>query len=73
MERRLLEKLAEFGKPTELHAEDLALGKILEGQGFVLFVRDTALAVITPRGRHVLSGAPDPTPGKKPPPLGFLS
>jgi hypothetical protein len=70
MERRLLEKLAEFGKPTELHAEDLARGKILEGQGFVLFVRDTALAVITPRGRHVLSGAPGPTPGKKPPPLG---
>jgi len=38
----------------------------------VLFIRDTAFAVITPRGRHALSGEPDPTPGKKPPPLGFL-
>jgi hypothetical protein len=38
----------------------------------MMFVRSSAFAVITPRGRHALSGEPDPTPGKKPPPLGFL-
>ena len=70
-ERKLLEKLAVAGKPTELGAEDLILGKILEDRGLLLVVRNSAMAVITPRGRHALSGAPSPTPGKKPP-LGFL-
>ena len=72
-ERQLLEKLADAGRPMALEAEDLALGKLLEQKGLVLFVRDNSVAVIMPKGRHVLSGAPDPTPGKKPPPLGFLS
>ena len=68
-DRQLLEMLAEAGKPT---AEDLTLGKILERRGMVFFVRDTAFAVITPKGRHALTGSePSPTPGKKP--LGFLS
>jgi hypothetical protein len=70
-ERTLLEKLADAGQPTELHAEDLPLGKILEGRGLMLFVRNSALAVIMPKGRHALAGEPSPTPGKKPP-LGFL-
>jgi hypothetical protein len=70
-ERQLLEKLADAGRPTALDAEDLALGKILEQRGLILFVRDSAVAVIMPRGRHVLAGEPSPTPGKKPP-LGFL-
>ena len=70
-ERKLLEKLADAGKPTELGAEDLILGKILEDRGLLLVVRNSAMAVITPRGRHALSGAPAPGPGKKPP-LGFL-
>lgn len=71
-ERRLLETLADAGKPTELDGEDFAVGKLLEHRGLVLFVRNSALAVIMPKGRHALSGEPDPTPGKKPPPLGFL-
>ena len=70
-ERKLLEKLADAGKPTELGAEDLILGKVLEDRGLLLVVRNSAMAVIMPRGRHALSGAPSPTPGKKPP-LGFL-
>ena len=71
-EHALLEKLADAGQPTELRAEELTLGKVLENRGLVFFVRDTASAVITPRGRHVLAGEPSPKPGKKPP-LGFLN
>ena len=63
-ERKLLEKLADAGKPTELGAEDLILGKILEDRGLLLVVRNSAMAVITPRGRQALSGAPAPGPGK---------
>ena len=70
-EQALLEKLADAGQPTELRAEELTLAKILEMRGLVFFVRDTASAVITPRGRHWLAGGPNPKPGKKPP-LGFL-
>ena len=70
-EQALLEKLADAGQPTELHTEELTLAKILEMRGLVFFVRDTASAVITPRGRHALTGEPNPKPAKKPP-LGFL-
>ena len=70
-ERALLEKLADAGRPMALEAEDLALGKALEQRGLVLFVRDSAVAVIMPKGRHALSGESSPKPGKKPP-LGFL-
>jgi hypothetical protein len=71
-ETALLEKLADAGQPTELRAEDLTLGKTLEQRGLILFVRNSALAVIMPKGRHALSGEPSPTPGKKPPPFGSL-
>ncbi len=37
MERHLLERLAQAGKPTELRAEDLTLGKTLEHRGLTLF------------------------------------
>ena len=70
-DRHLLERLADAGRPIALEAEDLALGKVLEQRGLVLFVRDSAVAVIMPKGRHALAGEPSPTPGKKPP-LGFL-
>ena len=70
-ERQLLEMLADAGKPTELGAEDLVVGQNLERRGLILFVRNSALAVILPKGRHALSGEPA-TPGRKPPPLGFL-
>ena len=70
-ERQLLEKLAEAGRPMALEAEDLALGKALEQRGLVLFVRDSAVAVIMPKGGHGLSGEPSPKPGKNPP-SGFL-
>ena len=59
-ERQLLESLAQAGQPTELRAEDLILGKTLESSGLLCFVRDTAWAVITPKGRHALF---DPEPG----------
>ena len=41
-EQALLEKLADAGQPTELHAEELTLAKILEMRALVFFVRDTA-------------------------------
>ena len=70
-EQQLLAGLAQAGKPTELRAEDLTLGKTLESSGLVCFVRDTAWAVITPRGRHALAGSePNPSPRKNP--MGFL-
>ena len=56
-ERQLLEKLAEAGKPTELNGEDLLLGRLLQQKGLVLVVRDSAFAVITPKGRHALTDA----------------
>ena len=71
-ERKLLEMLADAGKPTELQREDLTLGKILEGRGLMMFVRNSASAVITPRGRHALAGGAEPKPPGKKPPLGFL-
>ena len=71
-DRQLLEMLADAGRPTELHAQDFALGKILEGRGLMLFVRNSASAVITPRGRHALAGEEEAKPAKKKPPLGFL-
>ena len=62
-ERQLLEGLAQAGQPTELRAEDLMLGKTLESSGLLCFVRDTARAVITPKGRHALF---HPEPGPQP-------
>ena len=36
----------------------------LEQRGLVLFVRDSTVAVIMPKGRHALSGEPSPKPAK---------
>jgi hypothetical protein len=74
-ERALLEKLADAGKPTELGGADAIVGKTLERAGLVLFVRNSASAVITPKGRHAITAVEfslKPTSTKKPP-LGFLS
>jgi hypothetical protein len=65
-ERHLLARLAAAGRPIALAAEDLALGKVLEERGLVLFVRDGAVAVIMPKGRHALTGEEEPKPGRKP-------
>jgi hypothetical protein len=71
-ERCLLELLAAAGKPTELREEGLTLGKVLERRGLVFFVRDTAFAVVTPKGRHALADPePNPKPSRKHP-IGFL-
>ena len=70
-ERQLLEILADAGKPTELFGEVLTLGKILEGRGLVMFVRNSAFAVILPKGRHALASEEEAKPAKKKP-LGFL-
>ena len=59
-ERRLLERLADAGKPTQLFGEDLKIAKSLESDGIVFMVRDTPYAVITPKGRHVLAGRKRP-------------
>lgn len=75
-EQQLLAGLAQAGKPTELRAEDLTLGKTLESSGLVCFVRDTAWAVITPKGRHALhalaGSEPNPNPNPRKNPMGFL-
>jgi hypothetical protein len=68
-ERALLARLAEAGKPTEVDADDLALGRILETRGLVFFVRNGAFAIITPKGRNAL-GSSEPAPRK---PLGYVS
>ena len=73
-ERALLEKLASAGRPTELDGDDLVLGQTLGPRGLVLFVRNSASAVITPKGRHALTAVDismKPVSPKKPP-LGFL-
>jgi hypothetical protein len=73
-ERALLEKLASAGQPTELDGDDLILGQTLEPHGLVLFVRNSAAAVITPKGRHALTAidiSMKPVSPKKPP-MGFL-
>ena len=74
-ERALLQKLASAGRPTELDGDDLILGHTLEPHGLVLFVRNSASAVITPKGRHAITAVEftlKPASPKKPP-LGFLS
>jgi hypothetical protein len=48
--RALLEKLADAGKPTELGGGEAIVGKTLERAGLVLFTRNSASAVITPKG-----------------------
>jgi hypothetical protein len=65
-ERQLLEKLATEGKPTRLTDEDMLIAKALEEAGLVFLVRNTLDAIITPKGRHILSGKEAPKPGKKP-------
>jgi hypothetical protein len=68
-ERALLAKLAEAGMPTEVDADDLALGRILETRGLVFFVRNGAFAIITPKGRNALgNGEP-----KSRQPLGYVT
>jgi hypothetical protein len=74
-ERELLERLAAEGRATTLYAEDLQVANSLEADGLVFLVRDTlgqdaVSAVITPKGRRLLTD-PDPPPKSKPP-FGFL-
>ena len=73
VERDLLHSLAAAGKPTELSGADSLVGKVLEQMGLVFFVRNSASAVITPKGRHLLQ---EPESSLKPistkHPFGFL-
>ena len=53
---------------------DLILGQTLEPHGLLLFVRNSAAAVITPKRRHALTAidiSMKPVSPKKPP-IGFL-
>jgi len=70
-ERKLLERLADEGKPTRLTAEELTAAESLESDGLLFMVGDTGSAIITPKGRHVLAGNEPPKPPSKKP-LGFL-
>jgi hypothetical protein len=65
-ERKLLDRLAAEGKATRLALGELQVAKSLEADGLVFIIRDTLDAVITPKGRHILSGQEAPKPGKKP-------
>ena len=73
-ERALLHFLADAGKPTKLSGPHAIVGKALEQMGLVFFVRDSASAVITPKGRHLIFEAPQSpfTPVGKKEPRGFL-
>jgi hypothetical protein len=70
-DRRLLERLAAEGKATRLFAEDLPVAKSLEVDGLLFLIGgDNPYAVITPKGRRLLTD-PDRPPKPKPP-FGFL-
>lgn len=74
VERALLHFLASAGKPTELTDTYSIVGKSLEQMGLVFFVRNSASAVITPKGRHIIFEAPESpfNPVGKKEPRGFL-
>ena len=66
-ERQLLKRLAEAGKPTTLDADELVLAHLLATEGFLFMIKNTADAIITPKGRHMLAsiemdGRPRTTP-----------
>ena len=69
-ERQLLERLAAVGKASRLTLGEVQVAKSLENDGLLFMVRDTAYAIITPKGRHVLAGNEPPKPPSKKP-LGF--
>jgi hypothetical protein len=54
--RRLLQRLAEAGKPTTLDVDELVLAQALASEGLLFMIKDTADAIITPKGRHMLAG-----------------
>jgi hypothetical protein len=71
-QRQLLQRLASEGKATTLSADELQIAKSLETDGLLFIIRDTADAIITPKGRHKLAGIEiDGMPGKKP--FGFAA
>ena len=70
-ERQLLERLAAEGKPTRLTAEELQTAKSLETAGLLFQIKNTADAIITPKGRNLLASKGfEARSAKKP--LGFL-
>ena len=64
-ERQLLERLAAVGKASRLTLGEVQVAKSLENDGLLFMVRDTANAIITPKGRHVLAGNEPPTAQQK--------
>ena len=59
-ERRLLERLAEAGKPTPLFSGEIKIARSLETADLVFLVRDgdprdVGRAIITPKGRRLLA------------------
>ena len=54
--RQLLQRLADAGKPTTLSADELVLAQLLASEGLLFVIKNTADAIITARGRHMLAG-----------------
>ena len=54
--KQLLQRLAEAGKPTTLDADELVLAQLLATDGLLFMIKNTADAIITPKGRNVLAG-----------------
>ena len=66
-ERKLLDRLADEGKPTRLTAEELQTAESLESGGLLFRIRNTLDAIITRKGRHALAGIEiGARPSKKP-------
>ena len=53
--QQLLQRLADAGKPTTLSADELVLAQLLEAEGLLFMIKNTADAIITARGRHMLA------------------
>jgi hypothetical protein len=71
-ERKLLDRLADEGKPTRLTTEETQTAESLERDGLLFVIRNTLDAIITPKGRHALAGIEiGAQPRKKP--FGFTS
>jgi hypothetical protein len=54
-DQQLLERLADAGKATTLLADDFAIAKLLEADGMIFIIHDSADAIITPKGRNLLA------------------
>jgi hypothetical protein len=72
-ERQLLERLGAEGKVTALMSSEITTAKALERADLVFLVRDgTGGAIITPRGRRLLTEEVRKPPKAPKPPFSLL-